>query len=413
MRNLTDRRAVLAFLSGRWDFVALHRFETLDETAGAELLRWLDQSGLALYFAQVLTDSRMLDILSLQLRSELERRLAANRERTEDMLREFSRVNVALQDAGVEYAILKGFALTPEFCSEPHLRHQTDIDVLISANSASITRSSIVAIGYTEEGEEPSGEIRFGIQSGRAASANDFLYESQRHRQVEIHRSFYESVNGVSLRPDENWISHVEWKKLESVRFPVLDQPYRILGQLLHAFRHILHGWLRLGWLLEIDQVLKKCRQDTALWARVEGLMLGDLRVREACGVVLAMTHTAFGTDLPEFIEKRWVAPLRNSLVLWVNNFGLEWMLSDFPGSRSSLLLHREFADSTAAWQKFRLSRSKNRLRAVSVNKLTNPSFLVQRFRDQMEYFWQYLHWNIQLSKQSIGREDAVPHNSR
>jgi hypothetical protein len=318
-------------------------------------------------------------------------------------------VNRALRESGIEYAVLKGFALTPEVCERPWLRHQTDIDILVGQESQRAASKLLAAIGYSKEGEESSGEIRLGISSGRPASANDFLYDLQRHRQIEIHRSFYESVNGVSLRPNEEWSSHVEWKTVEGVEFPSLDLPYRILGQLLHAFRHVLHGWLRVGWLYEIDHVVRQHQSDSELWERIEGLMLDDVRVREACGVVLSMTGKAFGTELPELLRRRCVAPMRKSLILWLDSFGMDWLLSDFPGSRLSLLLHREFADSTMAWQRFRIARSKRRLGAITLGKLANPAFLARRFREQVEYFRQYLYWNMQVSKQPIDRGDYSP----
>jgi len=413
MCDFNDRRVVLRLLAGGQDHVALQRLGSLDEDDCAELLRWLDQSGLALYLAGHLADSRMLDLLPIYLRSELERRVYANRDRTDDLSREFDRVNRALRNAGIEYAVLKGFALTPEFCEQACLRHQTDIDILVNEDWLQSASKSLAAIGYSKEGEERSGEIRLGIWSGRPASANDFLYDLQRHRQVEIHRSFYESVNGVSLRPTEEWSSHVEWKIVEGVEFPSLDLPYRVLGQLLHAFRHVLHGWLRVGWLYEINHVVRQHRSDSELWKRVEGLMLDDVRVREACGVVLSMTAEAFGTELPELLQRRCVAPMRKPLILWLDSFGMEWLLSDFPGSRLSLLLHREFADSTKAWQQFRIARSKRRLGAITLRKLANPVFLARRFREQVEYFRQYLYWNMQVSKRSIEREGSIPHSSR
>jgi hypothetical protein len=413
MREIANRRAVLQFLSTKRERDGLLQLASLGPPAISELLRWLDQSGLALYFAQRASDSKTLDVLPLSLRSELERRVVANQIRTVDMMREFSRINLALRTAGADYAVLKGFTLAPEFCGEPRLRHQTDIDLLVAPDSMSAVRLSISALGYLQEGEELSGELRFGIPSMHIPSAGDFLYDIQRHRQVELHRHFYESVNGVSLQPHEDWTRHVEPKTLEGVEFPALDLPYRILGQLLHGFRHILHGWLRLGWLFEIGQVIENFRSDTTLWNGVEELMSGDSRVREACGVVLAMTSMAFGIQLPEFIERRWIATLRKPLILWVENFGMGWMLSDFPGSRFSLLLHREFADSPVAWQRFRLSRSKRRLRAITIAKLASPGFLAGRIREQAEYYWHYLNWNIQLVRHSLDREGTVSQTSR
>jgi hypothetical protein len=413
MNDVMNRRAVLELLSTKADSGAMKRLGSLDASAVCGLLRWLDQSGLALYFAKHVSDFMSLDRLPLTLRSELERRGVANRDRTKGMLTEFGRINLALRDSGIDYGVLKGFSMIPEFSQEPWLRHQTDVDILVSADAIETARIALGTLDYQVEGEEPSGELRLGISSGRPPSADDFLYEAQRHKQVEIHRSFYESVNGVSLQLDDSWKSHVTWKIVEGVEFPVLDLPHRALCQLLHAFRHILHGWLRMSWLFEIAHFIESHRSDSAVWRKVEQLMVGDPRVREACGVVLAMTTKAFGTELPDSVQRRWVAPLRKSHIFWVDNFGMEWMLADFPGNPLSLLLHREFADSRVAWRKYRLARSKRRFAAITLAKLANPVFLKQRIEEQLEYFWHYLHWNVQVSRHSMEREGTVPHNSQ
>lgn len=409
MHRLKKRQVVLDVLAGNGDPAALC------SVAGAELatlLRWLDQSGLALYFAEHLLKTKTIDRVPVALRLELERRAGANRRRTDDMLGEFTRVTEELQRGNVQHAVLKGFSLVPEFCPEPWSRHQTDIDLLIDKGELQRARQLLGVLGYVVEGSEEAGEVRLGIPTCHKATTDDFLYDLQRHRQIELHQQFYESVNGVTLRPIEDWQRFIEWTQIGSTNFPVLDLPYRMLCQLLHAFRHILHGWLRVGWLFEIQQAITKFLSCNELWETVENRMQGDRRMRDACGIVVALAHRAFRAEIPAFVELRWVRPLPEAMRLWVDQFGMDWMLADFPGNRLSLFLHREFADSPEEWQRFRVARSRRRLAAVTTAKLANPLFLFRRIREQLDYFHQYWYWNNKVLRKPLGREASVLNSS-
>ena len=96
------------------------------------LLKWLDEGGLSLYLLAHLRTFGTETKLSHSLQDELSDRLHANQIRTQALLKEFARVNSILQASGASFTFMKGFTLTPDFCSSIYLRHQTDIDVHIS-----------------------------------------------------------------------------------------------------------------------------------------------------------------------------------------------------------------------------------------------------------------------------------------
>ncbi|HEX6881070.1 MAG TPA: nucleotidyltransferase family protein [Terriglobales bacterium] len=405
-------REVLQCLSGnpsRENFIEVSRiFERAPET----LLRWLDQSGLALYLANRVQQHGLEGSLSPELEAELVIRLRANRVRTRGMLGEFARVVRGLETRSIQYCVLKGFTLYPEFCAEPWLRHQSDLDILVDSASIPVARVALGELGYLSAGQEPSGELRFEIPPARVACAEDFLYKADWHRQVEIHVKFYESVNGVTLRPNENWCGAVERRVVGQISYPSLNLSHRIVTQLLHAFRHILHGWVRVGWLYEISRILPLLHDESG-WRKADDVLGCDVRTREACGVVVALTNRAFQQELPYLVEKRWVQPLRPALKDWVKRYGMEWLLSDFPGSRLSLLLHREFVDSGWEWQKYRASRLRRTLGAITISKLSNPNFLARRIASQADYFWRYLCWNMQALKGNNRAEGIFPEKSQ
>jgi len=357
-------------------------------------LRWLDESGLALYLAQRLLERGLMDHVPTELREQLERRLEANRRRTLVLLAEFERVNDALRRVGVRYAVVKGFTLAPEFCPAPWLRHQSDIDLLISPNEAETAVEALCSLGYEMEPYEGSGEICMAIRSEHVPSGDDFLYDPPQHRHVEIHTAFYEKYCGVSLGVGNDWSGHIEQRETGGVQYPSLDLPHRLLAQVLHAFRHT-SSWARLSWFYEIAYFVEHFGNYDELWAKVDGLLMGN-KERQACGVVCAMVADTFGTQFPGLIEQKWIAPLTTAQVSWIERHGEPWLMSDFLlGSKVGLLLQRQFADSQWAWFKYRVSRYAAAVRTIRHRDRTATKAFRNRARKQFDYMWQSLRWSM------------------
>src|SRR5215472_810972 len=112
------------------------------DTCGRELLRfnvrdwrrgwhWLDASGLALYFRQRIATSCIEEYVPAEILNGLDRRLEDNKQRTVQLFSEFEAINRAFQMAGLHYVNLKGFTLIPDYCPDPSLRCQFDLDFMI------------------------------------------------------------------------------------------------------------------------------------------------------------------------------------------------------------------------------------------------------------------------------------------
>src|SRR5512146_113287 len=149
-----QRRAVLTCFRRKPDFGGLKGIAaSIDRSL---LLRWLDESGMAIYLAQRLVQHGVSDGIDAALRQALNERTEANRRRTSALLQAFGRVNRTLQQAGPAYEVVKGFTLTPEFCSWPWLRHQSDIDLLMPATAIDSAAECLGTLGYKlEPAEDP------------------------------------------------------------------------------------------------------------------------------------------------------------------------------------------------------------------------------------------------------------------
>lgn len=392
VEEVRRRRAVLACFHPGAD-----SDQCLGITAGGDnraLLRWLDESGLALYLAQRLLERGLMDQVPTELREQLERRLEANRRRTLVLLVEFERVNDALRRAGLRYAVVKGFTLAPEFCPAPWLRHQSDIDLLTSPDDAETAIEALCSLGYEMEPYEGSGEICMAIRSEHVPSADDFLYDPPQHRHVEIRTGFYETYCGVSLDVGNDWSGHIEQHEADGVQYPCLGLPHRFLVQVLHVFRHT-SSWARLAWFYEIAYFVEKFGNNDELWAKADGLLIGN-KERQACGVVCAMVANTFGTQFPGLIEENWIAQLTTAQVSWIERHGESWLLSDFLlGSKVGLFLQRQFADSRWAWFKYRASRYAAAVRTIGQGEGTGAKAFRVRARKQIDYVWESLRWSM------------------
>ena len=78
-----------------------------------DLLRWLDTSGLALYFLDRLKELDLLELLPPAVLTRLRQNLADNTERINEMIAESAEIQRRFQEARLSYAVLKGFSLCP------------------------------------------------------------------------------------------------------------------------------------------------------------------------------------------------------------------------------------------------------------------------------------------------------------
>ena len=113
-----------------------------------ELLRWLDTSGLALYFFDRLEELGVLETLPMVVLTRLQQNLADNSERIKAMIAESVAIQHRFQDAGLSYAVLKGFSLWPLSVPKLELRTQLDLDFLMEEEGEIEARHILEEFGY-------------------------------------------------------------------------------------------------------------------------------------------------------------------------------------------------------------------------------------------------------------------------
>ncbi len=122
--------------------------KNLCEKEWQKLLRWLDISGLALYFLDQMVELQMCNSLPPRVLTRLQRNLYDNIERTRGMIAESVAIQEEFQEACLSYATLKGFSLCPGSVPRPELRHQFDLDFLVTEKSVLDARQILERRGY-------------------------------------------------------------------------------------------------------------------------------------------------------------------------------------------------------------------------------------------------------------------------
>src|SRR5208282_2099112 len=185
--------------------------ESLSLVQWHRLLRWLDFSGLALYFYDHVAESGRLAMLPDPIAEGLERRLRENTQRTAAMLAESVEIQVEFQRKGIRYAVQKGLSLWPNSVPRPELRLQFDLDYLVSPADVAKAQSILGQRGYRLY-ENAGREWAFKRNERPGFDRKD-LYRDTGSFRVELHTD----VPTAAPRLDR-----IEWRELYGFTMPVL-----------------------------------------------------------------------------------------------------------------------------------------------------------------------------------------------
>lgn len=338
----------------------LREFRTRD---WEQALNWLHDAGLALYLLQKLKDTNATDILPSSILSRLEENLAANRRRVASMACEFDLLNRKLDDAGVRYAAVKGFSLVPHFCPDASLRHQSDFDYLVDNQSLPGAQRVLEDAGYALR-KYKKNEFVFLMPSAGTPPPTDEQYEARAPHAVELRLAFWDSeLHGVALTEPKFSVDDVSVQQWQGTVFRTLPEEDAFLLQVIHAFNHILTGWVRLSSLYEIGYFLNLRSEDPLTWERTERRIGDNPLLREAVVLVTELSTHFFRAPLPSTSRIR-ARELRPPVRIWIQNYARRWAfarnqvdLSLFSAAKVVLFLHQQYLSDQKARRRLLQSR--------------------------------------------------------
>lgn len=378
-------------------------------------MKWLDRSGLALFFNARLAEIGALGNLPNGWSEGLADRQGRNIARTQDMLAEAQRLQQALESAGIVAAALKGFTLTPDFSKSAILRHQVDFDYLVAPRDVGRTARVLEALGYTAASINEAGESCFRTPLRHIPTSNDDLYAIQRHRQVDLHISLWDPAPWFPLSIPDDSLAFTEWREVAGVHFRCLSLEDRFLMQVLHAFRHSFRSWVRVSWILEIANFLHNHHGHSSLWERVIQRTGNSRLVRCMFAFTLGLAQRLFQTPIPRPLSSWACSVTTLPLRAWLDRFSVDWVTADWPGSLSNLLLTSEFIPDAILRRQYWRSRLWPRAAQTSLGAVTSRGarqrldhqaerlrYVAHRagvhLRDIVALPWQELRWRRALS---------------
>jgi hypothetical protein len=314
-------------------------------------LQWLNDSGLAFYFLQKLRVSNATGVLPEWVLSRLETDFAANQRRMSDLSKQMGRLNYQFQNAGVTFAVLKGFSLVPEYCADAALRSQGDLDYLIDEPSVKPARQVLLSNEYICKQSRSSKEFLFYMPGTIPRSRGSEQYSGDGPHSVELHLDIWD---GDLLRlPSLAQLFSVERaivREINGISFPGLDDADAFLIQVLHAMSHVFSHWIKVASLFEIAHFLHQRAEDHKLWNEVEQRVGDNVVLRELVVLVAELAARLFAAPVPHLI-RGWAAQLRPGARVWSDRYSSQWALGELPvheirllaTSKFSVFLHQQY----------------------------------------------------------------------
>lgn len=324
-------------------------------------LAWMDDSGLALYFLRAIESH--IDCIPGFVRECLQKKYRANLERTAYLERRFVLINRAFETAGVRYAAVKGLTLVPEFCPEAALRHQSDFDYLVNRSSLELARQVLENIGYVLHNESRH-ELTVVLPCHKKPAGGDEQYDWTAPHSVELHLRIIPQFRHITWE-EPPFLENAIVRLGQASAFRGLSDDDTFLLLSIHAFHHILAGWIRLSWLYEIGFFLKKHETNPNLWEGISRKLASEPRLREAVTVVVGLAAQFFHAPVPFAIAK-WMDEVRPAVRLWIENYARPWAFGPnlldeyawfFSTSKLVLFLHRQYVADGITWRSILFSR--------------------------------------------------------
>lgn len=291
-------------------------------------ITWLDHSGLALYFLQrVETDS--VSSLPANVLSQLRQRRGNNEHRVARLQAICESINQGFERNGVRYAVLKGFSLTPDYCTDPCHRAQSDLDYLTARDSTAAAQNVLSEQGYSLRRHD-GDELSFWIPASEPRDATQ-QYSPNGPWMIELHLSAWDqNLFRIPLKIPEPSFTELEPYHWSGLEFPCLPKRLVFAGQILHMFKHVFDGWIRLSWLYEVAFFLRERSDDGLFWQEFDQIVTAEPLLAELVGIISWMAIDLFEPRVPEPVQK-YIRTLRPTARAWLQEYAPGWLFEKLP----------------------------------------------------------------------------------
>ncbi len=244
------------------------------------LLKFCDLAHLTLLLAQVEATG-----FPLWVKERLAKNRSDNAERFERVKATYREAAAALDEAGIEYIVIKGFTQTPEFVADARLRMQSDIDLYCPEGTIDRAQATLHSIGYEPDmvpqdsmADHVPKMTRYGNWQWRGNT-----FDPDMPLSFELHFCLWnEQTSRISIPDVDRFWERRIIRRFDGMSFPALH-PVDHLGYLsLHILRGLLSGDWIVHHVQELATFLHRHAGDDAFWATWKETHSSTLRALEA-----------------------------------------------------------------------------------------------------------------------------------
>lgn len=337
----------------------------LTDQQWASLLTFCDLSHLTLPLAQITTDDFPSWVLE-----RLEKNVADNAQRFERVKATYTEAARALDAAGVEHIVIKGFTQAPDYIVDPRLRIQSDIDLYCPAEMIEPARVALEAIGYkpTQELDYSRADhtptlIRLGDWTWKGNS-----FDPEMPLSIELHFCLWNKVVSLlSITGTDGFWQRRTNRTVDDLSFPSLEP----VDQLGYFALHILRNILSRDWVVhhvrELALFLHSHSKDDLFWNTWNETHDPALRALEA----IAFHHARawFGCNLHQQAEDA-IANLTDIQKRWLDCFAGSALEIMFRENKDSVWLHLTLLNSRSA----KLALLKRSFLPARISSISSPA---------------------------------------
>jgi len=304
--------------------------------------------------------------------TRLQTNLADNAQRFGRLKETYREAADALNLAGVEYIVIKGFTQAPDYVASPRLRVQSDIDLYCPAEDIPKARAALQTIGYEPESSADitsSDHVRALVRLGDY-QWNGNHFDPGSPLGIELHFCLWnDQVSLISIPEVEAFWERRIQREIDGLWFPCLN-PIDHLGYLsLHILRNLfLRDWI-VHHVHELAVFLHTHAEDNDFWQTWSVTHSQSLRSLEA--IAFYHAHAWFGSRLHPQVERE-IADLAPSQLEWLHRFSSSALTNMFRENKDPLWLQLSLLSSSRSrWRILRKTLIPPRVASFHSSKVT------------------------------------------
>lgn len=285
------------------------------------------------------------------VRARIDANLEANAERLRRIRETYLQAAFALEGAGIEFAVLKGFSHSCGYVLDPRHRPQYDLDLLVERSDLERARDVLSRLGYepiTGLERMPLDHLPPMIRKTGWRWRGDY-FDIDIPLTIELHFRLWDP-DTERIRLDGTaafWARRVHCS-VEGLSFPALAPQDRLAYAAMHLMRHIFRGDFRLYHAYELAHFLDSAHTGQEFWSawqRTQSALL-----RRLMAIAFSISARWFGGVLPAAVQQEAEAlpvPVR----VWFDLFAQAPVESKIHPNKNELWLHWALLDSrTDRW---------------------------------------------------------------